>query len=395
MIRVLILLIVLAIGLIYGPELSDHKGYLLVSLDSHTTYETTLINAVIIVILFYFLLLLAEWILRRFFSMSSFTRNYFDRRNTRKAQKNRLLGMLALFEGNTKQAHTLLLKSARRSDAPVLNYIAAAKAAQFEGKYDLRDEDLLKATECGKGSLLAVGLIWVELQLDAKQYEHALPILRDLNQKHPNNRQVSLRLLDVYRHLNEWRKYLDLLSAQGKRIGLKENELEKLRLEGYRQFFEQLACESGEKLKLWWDNIAPRWMRKEFKYQKALLDAYAKNNREREAEQFLIEKLNKQFSLPLLSYIKKLTLIDYYPLIGLLENKLKSTPGEGIIHQALAYLMLKENKKEAAISHLQISLQTVPSIDDYALLANLLENNGQFKEAQTTFRDGLLFAEGC
>jgi len=395
MIRVLILLAVLVFGLIYGPEVSDHKGYLLVSFDSHTTYETTLLNAVVIVILFYFLLLLVEWVLRRLFAMSSFTRNWFGRRKTRAARKNSLLGMLALFEGNAKQAHKLLLKSAERSESPVLNYIAAAKAAHLEGKYDLRDEHLFKATKCGEDSSLAVGLIWAELQLDAKQYKEALPILKDLNQQHPNNKQVRVLLLDIYQELKEWKKYLDLLSLQGTHSGLKEIQFKKLQLEGYGQFFQQLSNESGEKLKSWWDNMAPRWMRKELKYQKALLDAYLNNNRGRQAEQFLIKQLNKQFSLPLLAYIKKVTLIDYYPLIGLLENKLKNDPKEGLIHQVLAQLMLKENNKESAINHLQISLKTVASIDDYALLATLLEETGNFKEAQSTFREGLLFARGC
>jgi HemY protein len=386
---------VLVFGQIYGPEMSDHKGYILVSLDSYTTYETILINAVIIIILGYFLLLLVEWILRWLFTLSSFTRNWFGLRKSRKAQKNSLLGMLALFEGNAKQAHKLLLKSAKDSEAPVLNYIAAAKAAHLEGKYDLRDEHLLKATECGDGSSLAVGLICAELQLDAKQYEQALPILKDLNQQHPNNKQILLLLLEIYRQLKEWQKYLDLLSRQSKRLELKEIEFEKLQFDGYCQFFQQLASESGENLKSWWDKTAPRWMSKELKYQKALLDAYLNKNRGRQAEQFLIEKLNKQFSVPLLAYIKKVKLIDYYPLIGLLENQLKKHAEEGLIHQALAHLMLKENKKESAINHLQISLKTVPSIDDYALLATLLEETGQLKEAQTTYRDGLLFARGC
>ena len=133
-------------------------------------------------------------------------------------------------------------------------------------------------------------------------------------------------------------------------------------------------------------------MRKELKYQEALLSAYIKENHGRQAEQFLIEKLNKQFSLPLLPYLKKVKIIDYYPLITLLENKLKKEPEKGVIHQALAHLMVKENKKISAIEHFSISLKVVPCVEDYLLQGTLLEEMGKFKEAQIVFREGLLFA---
>lgn len=393
MIRILVLLGTLVFGLIYGPELSENKGYLLLSFDSHTTYETTLINAVIIAVLFYFALLLIEWVLRKLLAMSSVTRNWFGIRKTRQAQKNSLQGMLALFEGNAKEAQKLLAKSAARSEAPVLNYIAAGKAAHVEGKYDLRDDYFLKANECGENSALAVGLVWAKLQIDAKQVENALATLSELKRNHPNNKAISLLLLDVYPHLGNWKKYIYLLDAQSKNIGMTEKEIGKLRLNAHERLFQQLASESGDALKLWWDDKAPRWMKKELTYQKALLDAYLNANCGQQAEQFLIEKLNKQFSLPLLPYLKKVQLIDYYPLIAFLEKKLKRESEKGLIHQALAYLMLKENKTESAIDHLTISLKTDPCVDDYAQLGTLLEKTGKLKEAQIIFREGLLFAD--
>ena len=393
MIRVLILLGTLVFGLIYGPQVSENKGYLLLSFDSYTTYETTLINAGIIAVLFYFTLLLVEWILRKLLSMSSVTRNWFGIRKTRQAQKNSLLGMLALFEGDTKQAQKLLAKSAARSETPVLNYIAAGKAAHAEGKYDLRDDYFLKANECGESSMLAVGLIWAELQIDAKQVENALATLTELKKNNPNNKAISLLLLELYPHLENWKKYIYLLDAQSKNLGKNEKEIAKLRLNAHVHLFQQLASEGGISLKSWWDDKAPRWMKKELSYQKALLDAYLNENCGQQAEQFLIEKLNKQFSLPLLPYLKKVQLIDYHPLITFLEKKLKRESEKGLIHQALAYLMLKENKADAAIEHLTISLKTDPCVDDYAQLGTLLEKSGKLQEAQIIFREGLLFAD--
>ena len=71
MIRMILIISALIAGLILGPEISANKGYILISFDSYTTYEMTIINAAFVAIIFYFLQLLAEWILRRLLSMSS------------------------------------------------------------------------------------------------------------------------------------------------------------------------------------------------------------------------------------------------------------------------------------------------------------------------------------
>lgn len=87
MIRLLIILVALLAGLIFAPELSANRGYLLISFDRYTTYEMTILNAGFLVVLLYFVLLVLEWVLRKLFSMSSITRGWFGERKTRQAQK--------------------------------------------------------------------------------------------------------------------------------------------------------------------------------------------------------------------------------------------------------------------------------------------------------------------
>lgn len=392
MIRIIIIIAALLAGLMLGPEISANKGYLLISFDSYTTYETTIINTIFIAVLFYFLLLLAEWLVRKLLSMSSLTRGWLGQRKTRKAQKNSLLGMWALFEGDSKQAQKLLAQSAKCSETPALTYIAAARAAQQQGKYDLRDEYLEQAGESQKGGQLAVGLVWVELQLEAKQYENALATLDTLNKAFAKNKRISELYLSVYPALGQWQEYLHLLNTKRTLFSFNEPEFATVQLDAYCHLFKQLASQSGESLQSYWENSAPRWMRKEVSYQKALLDAYIEAGHYKLAEQFLLEKLHKQFSLPLLTYLEKLEISDYYPLILLLEKALKKESQTGLIHQALARLMVKENKTAAAIEHLKVSLVTLPNVADFALLAKLLEKDDFAAQANHYYRQGLLFA---
>jgi len=392
MIRIIIIISALLAGLIFGPEISDNKGYILVSLDSYTTYETTIVNAIFVAVIFYFLLLFIEWILRKLLSMNAITRGWFGQRKTKSAQKNTLLGMLALFEGNSKQAQKLLAKSADRSASPALTYIAAARAAQQQGNYNLRDQHLQQATTSQKGCQLAVGLVSVELQLEAKQYENALATLNELNIEFSANQRIPQLYLDIYPALNEWAKFVESLNKNRKSLSYSDTQFNAIQLDAYQHLFKQLALQEGDALQTYWDKKSPRWMRKELQYQQALLDAYIEAGKGKAAEKFLLMKLNKQFSLPLLAYIEKLQITDHYPLILLLDKKLKKDPDNGAINQALAKLKLSENQATAAIEHLKVSVEKSPNTDDFALLAGLLEKDDRLEEANNYYRQGLLFA---
>jgi len=391
MIRIIIVIAALIAGLFFGPEISANKGYILISLDTYTTYETTIINAIIATVVFYFLLGFIEWILRKLLSMSSITRGWFGQRQTKKAERNRLLGMLALLEGNSKQAQKLLSKSAERTSAPALTYIAAAKAAQQQGNYVLRDSYLQQATQSQKGCNLAVGLVSVELQIEAKQFAQALLTLKDLDSTFPGNKRIEKLYLDIYPPLDQWAEYIDVLTKLRKYLSLVDTEFEAIKLNAYQHLFKQLALQSGEALQELWNNQSSRSMRKDVAYQCAMLDAFVEGKRDEFAEFFLIEKLKEQFALPLLAYVDKVQITDNEKLILILEKQLKKDPENAAIHHALAKLKLNQDNEPAAIEHLQKGLELDPNVDDFALLAKILEKADRLDEANNYYREGMLF----
>ena len=392
MIKILIIIVALLAGLILAPELSANKGYILLSIDGYTTYETTIISAILIAIVFYLILIAIEWVIRKLLSMNSVTRGWFSSRKTKKAQKNKNLGMLALFEGNDKQAHKLLEKSAPRSDSPALTYIAAARAAHNQGKYTLRDQHFQHAYDEGKGSHLATGLAWAELQIDAEQYDKAQKTLLDLDKKYPKKPRIGELLVKVYPELNEWQRYIDLLNRKRNPLCLSEEERAEKLVNGYLHLFQEKAAESGEALQLFWDKNIARWMRKETVYQKAYLDAQIDAGNDLFAEKFLLDKLKRQFSLELVVYINKCEISIREPFILLLQNKLLNTPENVELNQTLAYLLIKEGKAELAIEYLQASIKISPNVKDYALLAEQLEQLERFEEANVCYRLGLSLA---
>lgn len=392
MIRILVVVCALILGLIFAPELSDNKGYLLISFDSYTTYETTIVNAAFIALIFYVLLLAAEWLLRKLLSMSSVTRGWFGQRKTRKAQKRSLQGMLALLEGKPKQAQKLLAKCAERTETPAMSYVGAARAAHQNKDYDKRDDFLQIASE-RPGCQLGVGILWAELQIDAKQYENAQATLKDLDQQYPKNQLICSLYIKVYQALGENRALIELINTQRKLITLNERELAELELTAHQQLFKELAHESTEALDEYWHKQLARWMRKELQYQRAFIEACLAENRDKLALSFLMERIQKQFSLPLLPYLKRLQLSDYYPAITLLEKHLKKSEYQDYVHQALAYLKLHEGHTEAASNHLVESVKSLPNVEDYKTLASLFEQQGQQEQANHYYREGLQYAE--
>ena len=391
MIRLLIIIVALLCGLIFAPELSANRGYLLVSFDRYTTYETTIINAVFIVLLLYVVLLALEWILRKLLSMSSITRGWLGERKVRKAQRDSLLGMLALLEGNTKHAEKLLAKSAARSDAPALTYIGAARASHQNGDFIKRDKylDLAnKAPSCK----LAVGLVSIELQLDAKQFNEAYLRLQELDSSFPKNKQICQYYLKIYPGLKKWEELITLINTQRKLLSLSDQAFLELDLHAHQQLFQQLASESGHSLADYWNKNISRAMRKELPYQQAILSAYIDNGCGKLALEFLLDKLQHHFSLPLLSYLPKIQVTDHYALITFLEKQLKRTDYAGYIHQALGHLKLKENHPKAAVTHLLESVKALPNVADYQLLASLLADQGKESDANLYYRQGLEYA---
>ena len=374
MIKIIILVIILLTGLVIGPEISANKGYILVSVDGYTTYEMTIISAVLIGFVCYFLLLAAEWVIRKLLSLNSTTRNWFSLRKTRKAQKESITGMFALLEGDNKKALKLLGQSASRSESPAVNYIAAAKAAHYQGKYSLRDKYLKCAEKDRKSNQLATGLVLAELQIEDEQFQDGLNTLISLENKYPKNQRVSELYLSSCGALGRWEDYIEFLNKKKKVLALSEVKYAALSFNAYQALFNAISVKDTLTLQTYWEQKVPRWARKEFTYQEALLKAHIKVGNNKLAEQCLLELLNKQCSAPLLAYVDQIKVKDHNVFIALLEKNLDKDIDNALIHQVLGHLEVKVGKALSAVNHLQKSVEAIPNSEDLYLLAYLLQS---------------------
>src|SRR6476619_229397 len=115
MIRLILVVAVMVAGLMFGPEASGNKGYVLISLGDYTV-ESSVTSAVILAVLFYGALLILEWLLGRLFGLRRQTMGWFGSRRRRKANQQTVAATLAIAEGHYDKAEKLLIKGAGNSD---------------------------------------------------------------------------------------------------------------------------------------------------------------------------------------------------------------------------------------------------------------------------------------
>ncbi|GGB43285.1 heme biosynthesis protein HemY [Oceanisphaera marina] len=390
MIRLAIIIVILAAGLIIGPDITGQQGYVLLAAGDYTI-ETTATVFLVAIVLFYALLLFIEWLLGRIFGIGHKTRNWFVGRRRRKALNYTQSGMQALVAEDYAAAEKMLLKGTKGNDLALLNYLNAATAAQALGHDAKRDDYLRLAHEHNPGAGLAVGLTQTRLQYQQGQFELALAGVQQLEQEYGSHPALLKLQKDVYLATGKWPELMTTLDALASQELIEADEQETLKQQAYAGWFDSAANTDGSAgLITLWQGLS----RKE-KYQPEILvplcDRLIALKAHQEAQQLLLDGLSKKSDPRLLACMTQLQLNDYHPLLTLLEKKAKKE-SSAELHSTLGQLYLKDNKPEQAEQHLQQAIALQPSAGDYILLAGLAEQRKDVNQANDYYRHSLALA---
>ncbi|MCE0558003.1 MULTISPECIES: heme biosynthesis HemY N-terminal domain-containing protein [unclassified Motilimonas] len=391
MIKAAILVAIIIAGLIFGPEVSGSKGYVLVAMGNYTI-ETSVTKAIILCVLFYLLLLGIEWLLLKTLGISKTSYDWLRGRNVRKARKNTYAGMLALAEGDFKNAERLTANSATHSDTPLLNYLAAAEAAQEQGDNAKRDT-YLKQAQQNSDNNFAIGLTQAKFHLRQGQYEEAHAALSLLHNKQPKHQQVLKLLSETYQQLGEWQKLLDVLPSLRKAGLVANDDAEQLELTAYAKIFQQLAQQEGSHgLQVYWNKMS-----RKLKAEPSLIAAIGEElialDDHDGAKIILLNGIKKSAPDRVLAVINQLKLADYQALINSLEHGRKKFPASAALESAYAQCQQKAGNIELAIKAYQAAIELTPNANDYYQLGLLLEQQGVISEAQQCFKQGLTLSQ--
>ncbi|WP_429240119.1 heme biosynthesis HemY N-terminal domain-containing protein [Aeromonas veronii] len=385
MIRIIILVAVMVAGLIFGPQASGNKGYVLIALGNYTI-ESSVTSAVILAVLFYGALLIVEWLLGRVFGLRRKTLGWYGSHRRRKANQQTVAATLAMAEGHYSQAEKLLIKGASNSDTPLLNYLSAAKAAQARGDDARRDQYLQKAQEENPKAELALTLTQTQLQIEQGQYDTALAMLESVYALNPRHPMVLDQLRQVHLARQDWSALCDLIPTLHKVGKLTPKQEEDLLQQAWSGRLQQ-AAGSLETLKAVWQDL-PRKLRLEPELLACYGDLLRQLGADGEAATLWQEALRKQPMPQLLARLPKLKLDSYQPLLALLQKQ----QGQPDVDTALAQLYLLAGQLDDAQKLLEQEVERAPSAAAYHALGQLMDKRRLTNKANEYYRQALELA---
>ena len=292
LIRVLVLII---IGLGAVLLVRDDPGFVLVKYRSYSV-ETSLAFGIVALILSVSLVHLVVRLLRGLWRLPYSMQRYSQTRRFDTSRKLLNQGLIDLAEGRFDQAEVNLIKMVEFSESPLLHYLAAARAAQLQGKHDARDSYLKAAHEARPEAEIAIGVTQAELQLEHQQNEQSLATLNHLRDIAPRHDYILMLLARVYTELEDWSSLVDLLPEIHKKKLFKESKLKEMEHKGYKGYLHEAAAKSDRQAleKAW--SIIPKSLQAD---PELIIDYVGLLSRQdfsaQHAEQLVVNALNRQW----------------------------------------------------------------------------------------------------
>ncbi|RRJ82964.1 heme biosynthesis HemY N-terminal domain-containing protein [Aestuariirhabdus litorea] len=395
----LMLLLALFVTALVANGMVLDNGYILIAYGD-TTFETTLWMGLVLVLV----LFAALWVIRALLWVVLGSFNLVvpvtagSRR--RRARINASRGLLNLIKGNWRTAHRQLGKAAAEGESPLVNYLAAARAAHLMGDEPLTGEYLRRADAEVPGATVAVGITQAQLHLSSGQLEQALAALNELRRKVPRHPYMLKLLVRVYYRLHEWESLQRLLPILERHRVLPAEEISKLQGEAYEQLFSQ-ACERGlragkdenrlQPVDALWDSLS-RKQKQDERLVEHCAHCLIRLQAWDRAEQLLSSVLRRRYSDRLMALYGRVRSSDAAAQLIKTEGLLKEHPDNPVLLIAHGRICcaneLWGKARESFERSLKLSRSTVACNELGQLLAQL----GEHEASTRYFREGLELA---
>ena len=375
-------------GAAIGVVLVRDSGYVLMSFGNYTV-EMSLALLLMLVAALFIVLYFGIRFLVRTLHLPQDVRQWNQKRGSRLAQQAMTRGLLEISEGNWRGAEKRLVRFADRSETPLLNYLAAARAAQLQGEHERRDRYIRLAHETMPSADVAVSLTQAELQLADHQLEQALATLKHLRTVAPKHTYVLRLLRRLYEQLGDWEHLRELLPELRRRKVEDESELQRLEIRTHRALLEQAFLADDERrLNMAWADV-PRGLRNE----PQLLGDYAgylqETGQDDKAEKLLREALRKNWNTDLVETYGLLEMAEPGKQLSQMEKLLADHPDDPTLLLTLGRLSLRAQLWGKARGYLEACIGRNGPAPAYRELGQLLERMHDPEKAIEVYRRGL------
>jgi len=384
-------LIILILSVLIGLFAYQDSGYVLIA-RGYKTVELSLTLFIVLATVGF----IAGYILIRLsvtgWNMPYAFREWRERQRKRRAQRDTNRGLIELAQGNWPQAERFLIRHARDSDNPLLNYLSAARAAQKQNASERRDDYLSLAHKSMHGAGFAVALTQAELQLVQGQLEQSLATLVQLHTSSPKHPHVLFLLAKIYELLRSWGDLKTILPDLKKQRVLDTAAYEQLERMVHRELIT-IATRKGKvnDLRGAWQHV-PKTLRQDNDmvrhYARCLMILEAHDD----VESLLRDAIKRNWDIDLVYLYGLNKTNDPDKQLATAEGWLKGHESNPVLLLTLGRLCVRNKLWGKARSYLDASINIQPRSDSYKELGQLLEQLEETEEAAEFFRKGLLLS---
>jgi len=296
-------------------------------------------------------------------------------------------GYIALAEGRLARGERLLTRGARLSETPLLNYLAAARAAQMQGDRDRRDGWLRMACEKEPAAQDAVLLTQAELQLEDGQYAEALASLNRVRERHPTHAQALKLLGELHYRRREWQPLAELLPLLRRRGNVPTEMLDEWSVDAYGNILTGVRLDRVALDRVWED--IPRHLRREPRLTLTRAKALISCGATEDAEVEIRRTLKEDWSEALIDLYGELAAADPSAHLKRIEAWLKERPEDPALLLAAGRASVRHQLWGKARSYLEASLAIRPVPEAYRALGQLMARVGETQSASVAYERGL------
>jgi HemY protein len=383
----LLIIVTLALGALAANYMLADNGYVLINFRGYAIEMSVPVLA--------FLLLFSYLGVRLIVRIWEAPRKLGEmaaRRRMRKANELIVRGYIEMGEGNLARGERLLTKGVRNSETPLLNYLAAARAAQAQGDRGRRDNWLKMAYEQDPRATATVLLTQAELQFSNEEYESARATLNQVLELTPGNSEALRLKAELCLKQGDWQDLRGLLPKLRKVGHVPAAVLDSW----YERTWPELLDSAGDdaaKLQELWDAL-PRHLRNKPPLIAARVRALVRQGQPQEGETILRKTLNSEWSEQLVRLYGTIDGVDVKAALKNAEKWLQQRPNDAALLLTAGRLCVRKQLWGKARSYFESSLGLQPSPEVWHELGKLLNRMGEEQAAFDAYQKGLTLSYG-
>ena len=331
------------------------------------------------------------WLLKSIFGMRKNIQKYKHSRLSNKATQELAQGLVQFTSGHWVESEALLLNNVEYAETPLLNYLAAARAAHMQENYDRRDEHLKKANESGDNAKIAVAVSQADMQLGSHQVEQARATLVHLLELSPRHPYANKLLAKVYYRQEDWKSLFALLPDLQKQNLLKDSDCKKFEIMALKGIFQSAALkEQPTELHTLWKKLPANIKTK----PQAILNysnALTAFGDDKLSEKILLNALNKNWDGRLIERFGKIEHLNLNKSIQQAEKWLEEHDNSPELLLCLARLYRSNKLWGKSCYFYESGLNMAPNSEAYLEFAELLTQLKDDENAALCYQQGLRY----